>query len=250
MTALTTEFMSALSGWTTVARKALAPGTDSASGKIPQWRSRITAWLPALLAPLALLTLLLSAPSYAAGRGTILIYGDSLSAAYGISQKDGWASLLQERLRRSGFDYTVTNASISGETTSGGASRIDAALEQSKPVITIVALGANDGLRGLPVRQMQDNLGRIVRAAQGAGSRVVIVGMRMPPNYGVAYTRDFEQAYTRLAKRYKTGFVPFLLDGVADNRELFQPDQLHPIAAAQERLLENVWKGLGPLLRK
>jgi acyl-CoA thioesterase I len=191
-----------------------------------------------------------AAATPAVARGTILIYGDSLSAAYGISQKDGWPSLLQERLRKNGLDYSVTNASISGETSSGGATRIASTLATSKPDVTVIALGANDGLRGLPIMQMKENLDRIIRATKGVGSRVILVGMRMPPNYGPAYTRDFEQAFSQLALRHKTAFVPFLLEGIADKPELFQPDQLHPIAAAQERVLDNVWKGLAPLLKK
>jgi acyl-CoA thioesterase-1 len=193
--------------------------------------------------------LLLAGPALGAGKsGTILIYGDSLSAGYGISQKDGWVTLLQERLRKSGVDYTVANASISGETSSGGASRIQATLAQRKPTITVLALGANDGLRGLPVKQMLANLESIIRAAQKAGSKVVLVGMRMPPNYGQAYTNEFEQAYRDLARRHKLPLVPFLLEGIADKPDMFQPDQLHPSAAAQPRILENVWKALRPLL--
>ena len=195
--------------------------------------------------------LLMSAAALpAVARGNILVYGDSLSAAYGISQKDGWPSLLQERLRKNGLDYSVTNASISGETSSGGATRIASTLAASKPDVTVIALGANDGLRGLPIVQMKENLDRIIRATKGAGSRIVIVGMRMPPNYGPAYTRDFELAFSQLAQRHKTAFVPFLLEGIADKPELFQADQLHPIAAAQERVLDNVWKALAPLLKK
>ena len=186
----------------------------------------------------------------AADRGAILVYGDSLSAAYGLSEKDGWASRLQQRLRGNSLNYTVVNASISGETSSGGMSRIAAALAKAKPAITVLALGANDGLRGLPVKQMQENLAQIIRAAQAAGSQVLLVGMRLPPNYGSSYTREFEAAFASLAKTYKTPFVPFLLDGVADKPELFQPDQLHPLAIAQERLLDNVWKALAPMLKK
>lgn len=199
--------------------------------------------------PVALLALLLAGPASGAGKsGTILVYGDSLSAGYGINQKDGWVTLLQERLRKSGADYTVANASISGETSSGGASRIQATLAQRKPAITVLALGANDGLRGLPVKQMVANLESIIRAAQKAGSKVVLVGMRMPPNYGPAYTKEFEQAFRDLARRYKLPLAPFLMEGIADQPELFQPDQIHPTAAAQPRLLENVWKALRTLL--
>ena len=180
---------------------------------------------------------------------TLLVYGDSLSAAYGIARKEGWVTLLEQRLRQKHPDYTVANASISGETSSGGASRIAATLAQHRPRIVILALGSNDGLRGLPVAQMRDNLATIIRAAQKAGSRVLLVGMKMPPNYGPQYTRELEQAYAALAKRHKTAFVPFLLDGIADRRENFLDDNLHPTGRVQPIILENVWKGLEPLLR-
>lgn len=180
---------------------------------------------------------------------TLLVYGDSLSAAYGIAQKEGWVTLLEQRLRQKQFDYTVANASISGETSSGGASRIAAALARHRPRIVVLALGSNDGLRGLPVAQMRDNLGAIIRAAQKSGSRVLLVGMKMPPNYGPSYTREFEQAFAALAKRHKTAFVPFMLDGIAGKRENFLDDNLHPTAQVQSLILENVWARLAPLLR-
>ena len=180
---------------------------------------------------------------------TLLVFGDSLSAAYGIGQKDGWVALLEERLRRERKDYTVVNASISGETSSGGASRIAAALKQHRPRVTVVALGANDGLRGLPIAQLRMSLAAIVGAAQKAGSRVLLVGMRMPPNYGQKYTREFEQVFSELARRHKTAFAPFMLEGIAGRREMFLDDNLHPTAAAQPIILENVWKGLAPLLK-
>ena len=179
----------------------------------------------------------------------LLVYGDSLSAAYGIAQKQGWVTLLEQRLRQKHLDYTVANASISGETSSGGASRIAATLAQYSPRIVILALGANDGLRGLPVAQLRDNLAAIIRAAQKAGSRVLLVGMKMPPNYGPQYTREFEQAYAALAKRHKTAFVPFLLEGIAGKRDNFLDDNLHPTARVQPLILENVWAGLAPLLK-
>ena len=184
----------------------------------------------------------------AAGGGTILVYGDSLSAAYGISQKDGWVALLQERLRKARPDYTVANASISGETSSGGASRIADTLKRHRPAITIVELGANDGLRGLPVAQMRNNLIAIIQAAQKSGSKVVIVGMRLPPNYGAAYAREFDAVFGQLARRFRIQQVPLLFEGIADRQEMFQPDQLHPTEQAQPILLENVWKALRPLL--
>jgi acyl-CoA thioesterase-1 len=206
-------------------------------------------WRKSVLIVLAVLgSMLASIEAQAAP--TILVFGDSLSAAYGIRQQDGWVALLQQRLQQQRLDYNVVNASISGETTSGGAARIDAALAQHKPAIVIVELGANDGLRGLPLKQMSDNLAKIIRAAQKAGSRVVLVGMRMPPNYGARYTEDFAKVFSDLAKQYKCALVPFLLDGVGNKRELVQDDNLHPTAAAQPVILETVWKGLGPVVGK
>lgn len=196
-----------------------------------------------------LLTWLLLLPLPAWAGGTILIYGDSLSAAYGLSQDAGWPALLQARLRQEGMDYTVTNASISGETTSGGAARIAEALKAHKPRVIIVALGANDGLRGLPPQQMRENLAKIVSRSQRAKARVLLVGMRMPPNYGEAYMRAFAQVYTDLARKYKTALLPFLLEDMEQRRELFQADNMHPTAAAQPILLESVWKALAPLLK-
>ena len=182
--------------------------------------------------------------------GTILIYGDSLSAAYGLSQDAGWPALLQARLKREGMDYTVTNVSVSGETTSGGAARIAEALKTHRPSVIIVALGANDGLRGLPPQQMRANLTRIVSASQQAKARVLLVGVRMPPNYGETYTRQFADVYARLAREHKVALVPVLLQGMDQRRELFLPDNIHPTAAAQPILLRNVWKALLPLLQR
>ena len=181
--------------------------------------------------------------------GTILIYGDSLSAAYGLPQDTGWANLLQARLKQKGMNYTVLNASITGETTSGGAARMAQTLQAHRPEVVVLALGANDGLRGLPLAQMHTNLEKMVRASKQAGSRVLLAGMRMPPNYGEAYTRQFAQVYADLARQHKTALAPFLLEGVAERRELFQADNLHPVAAAQPIILDNVWKALAPLLK-
>jgi acyl-CoA thioesterase-1 len=195
-----------------------------------------------------LITLLMCLPLPAWAGGTILVYGDSLSAAYGLAQDAGWATLLQARLKQKGMDYTVLNASISGETSSGGATRIAAALRTHRPAVVIVALGANDGLRGLPLAQMRANLANIVRASQKAKCRVLLVGMRLPPNYGESYTRQFALVYADLAREYRTAFQPFLLEGVADRRELFQADNLHPVAEAQPIILDHVWTALAPLL--
>lgn len=181
---------------------------------------------------------------------TILVYGDSLSAAYGIATDQGWVNLLQQRLIAQGYRHQVANASISGETSSGGLSRIEASLRQHRPALVIVELGANDGLRGLPVAELRRNLAAIIEQCRRQGARVLLVGMRIPPNYGPRYTRDFADSYPQLAKQYRLPLVKFLLDGVAGRRELVQEDGLHPLAVAQPRLLDNVWKKLQPILGK
>lgn len=181
--------------------------------------------------------------------GNILVVGDSLSAGYGLGQGQSWPALLDRRLKEQRLDYSVVNASISGDTTSGGRSRIEAALAQSHPAIVIIALGGNDGLRGLPVPAMRDNLKAMIKAGQERRARVVLVGMKLPPNYGAEYTQSFERTYADLARQHKTALVPFLLNGVAEKRELFQADNIHPTAEAQAAMLDNVWKVLRPLLR-
>ena len=178
----------------------------------------------------------------------ILVFGDSLSAGYGIPQEAAWPSLLAKRLEQERPDYSVTNASISGETTSGGRTRLDAALSKSQPAIVVIALGSNDGLRGLPVKTMRDNLAAMAEAAQKRKARVLIVGARLPPNYG-PYATQFHEAFGEVAKEKKTALVDFLLDGVATRPELFQADNLHPTAEAQPLLLDTVWRGLEPLLK-
>ena len=183
----------------------------------------------------------------AAGK-TILVFGDSLSAAYGIAQERGWVALLEARLKREKPDYSVANASLSGETTSGGLTRLKKALERHRPAVTVIELGANDGLRGLPVAQMRTNLDAMIAQAKAAGSRVLLVGVRMPPNYGPDYNRDFDAVFTDLSKARKTGLVPFFFEGFADKRDFYQADNLHPTAAAQTMLLETVWKSLKPML--
>jgi acyl-CoA thioesterase-1 len=194
--------------------------------------------------------LLVLASGVANAAGTILVFGDSISAAYGLAQKEGWVALLGERLRERKLDYTVVNASISGETTAGGAARIDDALARWKPDVVIVALGGNDGLRGLAISQMKGNLTRIVTSAKAKRAKVLLVGMRMPPNYGPKYTREFQDAYVEVAKAESVPLVPFLLDGIGDKRDLFQADNIHPTSAAQPVILDTVWKGLEPLLRQ
>jgi acyl-CoA thioesterase I len=180
---------------------------------------------------------------------SILVLGDSLSAAYGIAADRGWVTLLGERLARERPDYRVVNASISGETSAGGRARIAAELAKHRPAVVIVELGANDGLRGLPPAQMKENLAAIVAAAQKARARVLLVGMKLPPNYGPDYTQRFEAAFDELHKRYHTAWLPFLLEGFAEQRELFQPDNIHPTEEAQPLILQNVWRPLRTLLK-
>ena len=185
--------------------------------------------------------------AYAAG---ILVMGDSLSAGYGIDQNKAWPVLLAQKLKNEGYRYEVSNASISGETTSGGRTRIAEALQRTKPQVVIVELGANDGLRGLSLKSMRENLDAIVSASQAAGARVLLIGMRMPPNLGQGYTDKFRATFEDVAKAHKTALLPFLLEGMAGQRELFQADDLHPVASAQGRLLDNVWPQLLPLIHK
>ena len=180
----------------------------------------------------------------------MLVYGDSLSAAYGMPSQHGWVALLEEQLKREQPDYSVVNASISGETTAGGLARIGKTLEREQPAIVILELGGNDGLRGLPVAQMKKNLSAIIVRSQKAGARVLLVGMHMPPNYGDAYTKAFDKAYAELAKEHQVALLPFLLEGFGDKAELFQPDRIHPTDTAQPMVLNNVWRALAPLLRK
>ncbi len=185
----------------------------------------------------------------AASAATILVYGDSLSAGYGVPRNSDWAHLLQQRLREKKTDYTVVNASISGETTLGGANRINDALRNHRPAITIVALGANDGLRGSDLKAMRSNLERIIDAARSARSQVILVGMQIPPNYGPQYTEKFSATFRDVAKAKRVALVPFLLEGFADKSELFQADNLHPTAEAQAMMLETVWKALAPVIK-
>ncbi len=185
----------------------------------------------------------------AALSATILVYGDSLSAGYGVPRNADWAHLLQLRLRGKKTDYTVANASISGETTLGGVNRIEDALSTHRPAITIIALGANDGLRGSDLKAMRSNLERMIDAARRSKSQVILVGMQIPPNYGPQYTEKFSATFREVAKSRRVPLVPFLLEGFADQRALFQPDNLHPTAEAQPLILETVWKTLAPLIK-
>jgi acyl-CoA thioesterase I len=193
--------------------------------------------------------LLAAAPAFASA-ATILVFGDSLSAAYGLPQEQGWPSLLEKRLHDEGYGYRVANASISGETTTGGASRLENALQTHRPDIVVIELGANDGLRGQSLDLMRRNLERMIDASRRAKAEVLLVGMRLPPNYGTAYTEKFRQTYVEVARAKKTAFVPFLFEGFAENARYFQSDRLHPTSEAQALMLETVWKGLRPLLRR
>jgi acyl-CoA thioesterase-1 len=185
-----------------------------------------------------------------AGGPVLLVLGDSLSAEYGLPHGTGWVQLLADRLRASGSDYRVVNASISGETTSGGRSRLPSLLQQHRPQVIVLELGANDGLRGLPLNLMKDNLATMIRQAQAAGARVLLVGVRVPPNYGRDYAERFHTTFAALAREHKVALAPFLLDGFADSLDLFQADRIHPTAEAQPRILDNVWPALRPLLER
>lgn len=203
---------------------------------------RFTALLRMLLA-----TLVLAAPP--AFAATVLVWGDSLAAGYGLRPAEAWPSLLGERLAHHKPTFRVVNASISGETTAGGRSRLPAALQTHHPAIVIIELGANDGLRGLPVPAMAANLQAMINAARESGAKVLLVGMRMPPNYGPTYTAGFEKTFQDLAGINKVRLVPFLMAGFADQPSYFQADGIHPTAQAQPLILDTVWHELKPMLR-
>ena len=186
--------------------------------------------------------------AYSASK-TVLVVGDSLSAEYGISRGSGWVALLEQRLKEKNVPASVVNASVSGETTSGGRTRLPALLSKHKPDVVIIELGANDGLRGLPVAAAESNLRAMVDTSRKAGAQVLLVGMRMPPNYGRDYADKFFAMYGTLSKEVKVPLAPFLLDGVAQKPELFQPDRLHPLAQAHPIILGNVWPYLQPILK-
>ena len=200
---------------------------------------------PLLRATLTVL-LLISSNAWA---GTVLVWGDSLSAGYGLRPQQSWPSLLGERINAARLPHKVVNASISGETTAGGLARLPAALEAHKPSVIVIELGANDGLRGLPVKAMAVNLQAMVDASRKAGAQVLLVGMRMPPNYGPDYTASFEATFRDLAKTRRVRLVPFMMEGFADQRHYFQADGIHPVAEAQPLILDTIWRELKPLLR-
>lgn len=208
------------------------------------WQARVQRGVMVLLTTLALSGTAMAAPSR-----TVLVLGDSLSAAYGLAANQGWVALTAQKMRATHPTWRVVNASISGETTAGGAARIAAELKRSRPSVVVVELGANDGLRGLSLQQTRANLDQIISASTRSGARVLLVGMRMPPNFGATYTQGFEGNYVVLSKKHKTAFLPFLLAPIATERKNFQADNLHPVAAAQPRLRDHVWPALRPLLK-
>ena len=208
------------------------------------WQARVQRGVMVLLTTLAL-----SGAAVAAPARTVLVLGDSLSAAYGLAASQGWVALTAQKMRTTHPNWRVVNASISGETTAGGAARIAAELKRSRPTVVVVELGANDGLRGLSLQQTRANLDQIVATSARSGARVLLVGMRMPPNFGPIYTQGFEKTYVDLSKKYKTALLPFLLAPIAAERKNFQADNMHPVAAAQPRLRDHVWPSLLPLLK-
>ncbi|WP_448215394.1 arylesterase [Endozoicomonas sp. 2B-B] len=184
----------------------------------------------------------------AAAEKTLLVYGDSLSAAYGIEINQGWVYLLQQKMQQTNPNWKVVNVSISGETTAGGLSRLKTTLDKYKPDLMLLELGANDGLRGTSLKSTKQNLEKMIAMAQANKVRTVLFEMQIPPNYGPLYTRKFTNIFQELGKTYNLTVVPFFLAGVAGNSDLNQPDGIHPTAEAQPKLLENVWTGLQPLL--
>lgn len=179
---------------------------------------------------------------------TILVFGDSLSAAYRIQQSQGWPSLLQQRLDAKSIPYQVANASVSGETTSGGLARFPETLKRTKPAIVIIELGANDGLRGLPMKAMQTNLQAMITQSKAINAKVLLIGMRIPPNYGVRYTQSFTNTYQTLSKKNDIPLVPFMMESVSENTDMMQADRLHPNAKGQPMILDNIWPAIKPLL--
>lgn len=200
--------------------------------------------------PISLLSMVFVAwsPQVLAAKPVILIYGDSLSAGYGLAQQQGWVTLLEKRINAEHYPYTVMNASISGETTSGGLSRFASTLAKTKAKIVVLELGANDGLRGLPIKNMADNLKAMIEQSKKSGAKILLLGMKIPPNYGPEYTRSFSDTYTQLSKEQKVSLVPFMLENIAARRELIQDDGLHPNLQGQPIILENIWPCLQKLL--
>ena len=185
-----------------------------------------------------------------AEKNKILILGDSLSAGYGIERGKNWVDLLAERLAANGSEFILVNSSISGDTTANGLSRLQGEIERHQPVIIIIELGANDGLRGMPLSYIQGNLEKLIHLSLNADTQVLLVGMRSPPNYGKKYTQQFHSIFTSLAQQQQINLLPFLLEGVAGQPELIQADGLHPNQEAQPRIMQNVWEQLSPMLSR
>jgi len=205
----------------------------------------MAAWLRAAL----LCAALLASGAAAASPAAILVLGDSLSAEYGLPRDTGWVRLLADRVAKEAAQYSVANASISGETTSGGRTRLPQLLRQHRPAIVVLQLGANDGLRGLPLAAMRDNLAAMITASRQAGAQVLLIGMRIPPNYGRDYADRFAATFAQLAAEQKVALVPFLLDGFAEDLAYFQADRIHPAPRAQPLIVDTVWPKLAPLLK-
>jgi acyl-CoA thioesterase-1 len=186
----------------------------------------------------------------AASPPVVLVVGDSVSAGYGLAQGEVWVSLLDARLRAEKPPHRVVNASISGDTTAGGRARLPALLKEHRPAVVVVELGGNDALRGQPLAATRANLEAMAQTAQGTGAKVLIVGMKLPPNYGSAYVREFDALFAEVAKARKTGHVPHLFDGFGEDMAYFQPDRIHPTREAQPKMLATVWPALRPLLAK
>lgn len=223
----------------------------------PPARRRQANRAPALLAALLLVAAAFTAPPASAQRPadggieaqrTVLVMGDSLSAGYGLRAEQGWVSLLEARMAREYPACRIANASISGETSAGGSARVVGEVLHHRPAVVVIALGANDALRGLPLRELHRNLARMIGASQHVGAEVLLVGMRMPPNLGPDYTRGFEGTYRQLADFFDIALLPFLLEPVATDRGSFQDDNLHPTAAAQPAIAGHAWAALQPLL--
>lgn len=222
--------------------------SPSARSTLPLAASPITHTLLLRLTVAAILLLAMAAGPAVAGERTILVLGDSLSAAYGMDRDRGWVALLEQRLADEGLPWRAANASTSGDTTRGGLSRLPQALERHEPEIVVIALGGNDGLRGVSPGEIERNLGRIVETARDAGARVLVAGVRIPPNYGQAYTDRFARTFDNVATEYELALVPRILDGVAENPALMQSDGIHPAADAQPLILDNIWSELRPML--
>lgn len=210
------------------------------------WKNQAASGLFRIAATLALI--FFANCAYSASK-TVLVLGDSLSAEYGITRNAGWVSLLEKRLQAENINAKIINASISGETTSGGKARLPALLQKHDPFVVIIELGGNDGLRGLSLASVEANLREMIKVSQEADAKVLLVGMQIPPNYGRAYTEKFSSMYSKLSRETGASLAPFLLQGVADKPELFQSDRIHPTAEAQPIILNNVWPHLTPLLK-